>query len=63
VCNLPPPNPANGSFNCSPISAVNSFCTATCDADYAGAPSAPRVQCNSTGGWGQRTGACLRGNC
>jgi hypothetical protein len=55
VCTGNPQQPSNGSFDC-PIPALpGSVCNATCDAGYAGAPSAT---CQSDGTYSTVTGAC-----
>jgi hypothetical protein len=55
VCSGNPKQLGNGSFDCVGPTLPGSVCNATCDAGYAGAPSAT---CQLDGTYGTVTGAC-----
>jgi hypothetical protein len=55
VCSGSPPQPSNGSFDCTSPALPGSVCNATCDAGYAGAPFA---MCQPNGTYSNVTGAC-----
>ena len=54
-CSGNPANPANGRFGCAASTPVTLSCSATCDANFTGAPSST---CQASGNWSVVTGTC-----